>query len=58
MGDPAFEGIEGDFLIFNNQNIDLGFKGAHILMCERCHKITFFSHFKNECVKDKTDRQI
>lgn len=58
MGDPAFEGIEGECLVFNNQNMDLGLKGAHILMYERCHEITFFSHFKNECVMGKTDRQM
>lgn len=36
MGDPAFEGIEGECLVFNNQNMDLGLKGVHILTYERC----------------------
>lgn len=58
MEDPAFQGLEGECLIFSNQKIGLGLKGAHILTYERCHELAFFSHFKNECVMDKRDRQI
>ena len=28
IGDPAFEGIKGECLIFSNQKIDVGLKGA------------------------------
>lgn len=58
MGDPAFERIEGECLTFSNQKIDLGLKGTHILMYERCHEIIFFSHFKSERVMSRMDMQI
>lgn len=58
MADPAFEGIEGESLIFSNQKIDLGLKSAHTLMYERCHEIPLFSHVGNECLMGKTTRQI
>ena len=54
VGDPAFEGIEGECLIFSNQKINIGLKGAHILMYERCREIHIFSHFTSECVMGKT----
>lgn len=55
MGDPGFEGIEGECLLFSNQKVDLDLKGAHNLMNERCHEI-YVLYFLQEQMCDEQDR--